>query len=215
MWDLDLQTLHVGSVWKAVSDLLSPVWSRVRDRRLKMTPESWSILLNLVLRPARPCRDTKRRSKGLEFESGMIGQAYQGELAALLGIPFLLEFLEAIKKEVLSQRAHISPAVTAAMCLRRRVSPLRAALYMAAQCAGAVAGTALLYGDVSFHHDHNPTLSSSSVPTPLCPKYGLVSIPTPVLLFIPSLIPFTIPIPFLLSHLRAETESESHLAFTI
>ncbi|XP_050669619.1 neurogenic protein big brain [Leptidea sinapis] len=42
--------------------------------------------------------------------------------------------------------AHINPAVSAALCVRRRVSLLRAALYVAAQCGGAIAGAAAIYG---------------------------------------------------------------------
>ncbi|XP_063548258.1 neurogenic protein big brain isoform X1 [Cydia strobilella] len=42
--------------------------------------------------------------------------------------------------------AHINPAVSAALCVRRRVSPLRAILYVAAQCGGAIAGAAASLG---------------------------------------------------------------------
>ncbi|KAL4716857.1 hypothetical protein ACJJTC_012668 [Scirpophaga incertulas] len=42
--------------------------------------------------------------------------------------------------------AHVSPGVSVAQCVRRRVSPLRAALYVAAQCGGAIAGAAAVYG---------------------------------------------------------------------
>ncbi|CAG4977362.1 unnamed protein product [Parnassius apollo] len=42
--------------------------------------------------------------------------------------------------------AHVNPAVSVALCIRRRVSPLRTALYVAAQCGGAVAGAAAIYG---------------------------------------------------------------------
>ncbi|KAI5645046.1 major intrinsic protein domain-containing protein [Phthorimaea operculella] len=45
--------------------------------------------------------------------------------------------------------AHVNPAVSAALCVRRRVSPLRFALYVAAQCGGAIAGAAAIYGRVS------------------------------------------------------------------
>lgn len=42
--------------------------------------------------------------------------------------------------------AHVNPALTLAMLCTRRVSALRAALYLLAQCGGAIAGAALLYG---------------------------------------------------------------------
>jgi aquaporin-4 len=43
---------------------------------------------------------------------------------------------------------HINPAVTIAFLLTRKISLLRAVLYMAFQCSGAVAGAALLYAVV-------------------------------------------------------------------
>lgn len=42
--------------------------------------------------------------------------------------------------------AHINPAVTFASCIIRALSPLRAAMYITAQCGGGIAGAALLYG---------------------------------------------------------------------
>lgn len=44
--------------------------------------------------------------------------------------------------------AHVNPAVTLAMAVVRNVSPLRAAMYITAQCGGGIAGAALLYGYV-------------------------------------------------------------------
>ena len=42
--------------------------------------------------------------------------------------------------------AHANPAVTCAMLMVRAVSPLRAVLYVCAQCGGAIAGAALVLG---------------------------------------------------------------------
>ncbi|KAH7937083.1 hypothetical protein HPB49_007840 [Dermacentor silvarum] len=42
--------------------------------------------------------------------------------------------------------AHMNPAVTLATFATRKVSPLRTLLYVTAQCGGAIAGAALLYG---------------------------------------------------------------------
>lgn len=42
--------------------------------------------------------------------------------------------------------AHINPAVTFGMAIIGAVSPLRAAMYITAQCGGGIAGAALLYG---------------------------------------------------------------------
>ncbi|KAK2588511.1 hypothetical protein KPH14_001087 [Odynerus spinipes] len=42
--------------------------------------------------------------------------------------------------------AHVNPAVSMSFSLCRRISPLRAALYIAAQCGGGIAGAAMLYG---------------------------------------------------------------------
>ncbi|EAT43849.1 AAEL004741-PA [Aedes aegypti] len=42
--------------------------------------------------------------------------------------------------------AHINPAVTISLAITRMISPLRAILYMIAQCGGSIAGAALLYG---------------------------------------------------------------------
>lgn len=40
----------------------------------------------------------------------------------------------------------MNPAVTLALVLTRQVTPLRAALFVAAHCGGGIAGAALLYG---------------------------------------------------------------------
>ncbi|XP_049548318.1 neurogenic protein big brain-like [Anopheles darlingi] len=42
--------------------------------------------------------------------------------------------------------AHINPAVTMALAVTRKISPLRAFLYITAQCGGSIAGAAMLYG---------------------------------------------------------------------
>uniref|UniRef100_T1JPH8 Aquaporin n=1 Tax=Strigamia maritima TaxID=126957 RepID=T1JPH8_STRMM len=42
--------------------------------------------------------------------------------------------------------SHVNPAVTVAMLITRKVSPLGALLYITAQCGGAIAGCALLFG---------------------------------------------------------------------
>lgn len=41
---------------------------------------------------------------------------------------------------------HANPALTLSMLITRRVTPLRALLYATAQCGGAIAGAALIYG---------------------------------------------------------------------
>ncbi|KYN08869.1 PREDICTED: neurogenic protein big brain [Trachymyrmex cornetzi] len=41
---------------------------------------------------------------------------------------------------------HVNPAVSVSFALCRRISPLRAVLYVAAQCGGGIAGAAMLYG---------------------------------------------------------------------
>lgn len=42
--------------------------------------------------------------------------------------------------------AHVNPAVTVAMLVTRNITPLRALMFVTAQCGGAIAGAALLYG---------------------------------------------------------------------
>ena len=42
--------------------------------------------------------------------------------------------------------AHVNPAVSLAMAVTKKISPLRACLFVIAQCGGGVAGAALLYG---------------------------------------------------------------------
>ncbi|XP_066595539.1 neurogenic protein big brain-like [Prorops nasuta] len=41
---------------------------------------------------------------------------------------------------------HVNPAVSVSFAMSRRISALRAALYVAAQCGGGIAGAAMLYG---------------------------------------------------------------------
>ncbi|TGZ36212.1 Neurogenic protein big brain [Temnothorax longispinosus] len=43
---------------------------------------------------------------------------------------------------------HVNPAVSVSFALCRRISPLRAVLYIAAQCGGGIAGAAMLYGRI-------------------------------------------------------------------
>ncbi|XP_077540188.1 lens fiber major intrinsic protein-like [Haemaphysalis longicornis] len=57
--------------------------------------------------------------------------------------------------------AHMNPAVTLAAFATRRVSPLRALLYVTAQCGGGIAGAALLYGVTL--PGHQSSLGSSRV----------------------------------------------------
>ena len=54
---------------------------------------------------------------------------------------------------------HANPAVTLGMMLAKSVSPLRAILYMCAQCGGGVAGAALVFGVQGRIND--PTLSAA------------------------------------------------------
>ncbi|RWS21880.1 neurogenic protein big brain-like protein [Leptotrombidium deliense] len=42
--------------------------------------------------------------------------------------------------------AHVNPSVTFSLLITRKITPLRAALYVIAQCGGSIAGAALLYG---------------------------------------------------------------------
>lgn len=42
--------------------------------------------------------------------------------------------------------AHVNPAFTFAMLITQKITPLRTFLYITAQCGGAIAGAALLYG---------------------------------------------------------------------
>lgn len=42
--------------------------------------------------------------------------------------------------------AHVNPAVTCAFLVTSKITPLRALLYVVAQCGGSIAGAALLYG---------------------------------------------------------------------
>lgn len=42
--------------------------------------------------------------------------------------------------------AHVNPAVSLAMLVTKRISLIRAVMFVLAQCGGAVAGAAFLYG---------------------------------------------------------------------
>ncbi|GFT35580.1 neurogenic protein big brain [Nephila pilipes] len=63
--------------------------------------------------------------------------------------------------------AHVNPAFTFAMLVIQRVTPLRAFLYITAQCGGAIAGAALLYGvtvpGIGFRENMGCTLVSDSL----------------------------------------------------
>lgn len=47
---------------------------------------------------------------------------------------------------VLFTGAHINPAVSIAFAATKKISPLRAGMFVLAQCGGGIAGAALLYG---------------------------------------------------------------------
>lgn len=51
-----------------------------------------------------------------------------------------------LKWKYFSLGAHINPSITLGMAVIRAISPLRAAMYITAQCGGGIAGAALLYG---------------------------------------------------------------------
>lgn len=47
---------------------------------------------------------------------------------------------------------HINPALTTAMLITRRISPVRAVMFIAAQCGGAVGGAAIIYRYKQYLH---------------------------------------------------------------
>jgi glycerol uptake facilitator-like aquaporin len=48
--------------------------------------------------------------------------------------------------EIFVSGAHVNPAVTIAMGLTKNISFLRTNMFVVAQCGGAIAGAAFLYG---------------------------------------------------------------------
>ncbi|GLG96440.1 Neurogenic protein big brain [Gryllus bimaculatus] len=64
--------------------------------------------------------------------------------------------------------AHLNPAVTAALAVARRVTPLRALMFAVAQCGGGIAGAALLYG-VTLPHQQAALMAVATLPTHLSP----------------------------------------------
>merc|ERR1719384_2793725 len=70
---------------------------------------------------------------------------------------------------------HFNPAVTIAMMITKRVSMLRAALYVCAQCGGAIAGAALVYG-IYGARDQFPSVAVSN--------FGLEFILTFIVVFV-------------------------------
>lgn len=49
------------------------------------------------------------------------------------------------KKWFIFAGGHINPALSTAMLITRRISPIRAVMFIAAQCGGAVGGAAIIY----------------------------------------------------------------------
>lgn len=79
---------------------------------------------------------------------------------------------------------HVNPAVTVALACARRVSPLRAAMYILAQLGGGIAGAALLYGATSsgYNTDLGATVPRLGV-SPL-QAFGLEFLLTFVVVFV-------------------------------
>ncbi|XP_013786741.1 neurogenic protein big brain-like, partial [Limulus polyphemus] len=79
--------------------------------------------------------------------------------------------------------AHVNPAVTFTMFVTRKISSLRASLYAVAQCGGAIAGAALLYGVTI--PGHQGTLGSTLVHDDLGPwqAFGIEFVLTFVVVF--------------------------------
>ncbi|XP_068212947.1 neurogenic protein big brain-like isoform X1 [Palaemon carinicauda] len=65
---------------------------------------------------------------------------------------------------------HVNPAVTVTLAVTRRVSPLRAAMFILAQLGGGIAGAALLYGTTS---GYTGDLGATMVSQAITPWQGL------------------------------------------
>ncbi|XP_043284211.1 neurogenic protein big brain [Venturia canescens] len=89
---------------------------------------------------------------------------------------------------------HVNPAVSVSFALSRRISPLRAALYIAAQCGGGIAGAAMLYG-----------VTVSATATQVMPTSGRLGGPIEKLLVETALSVFIV-----LAHLASDL-SRNHL----
>ena len=82
---------------------------------------------------------TDEVAKGSTPEEKDANRVYSALAAGLAALVLTLAFARV-------SGAHMNPAVTLAMTLIRQISPLRSILYMAAQCGGGIAGTALVKG---------------------------------------------------------------------
>jgi aquaporin PIP len=83
----------------------------------------------------------------------VIGHKREIDAAGVLGIALALGGMTSVLVYCTAgiSGSHFNPAVTFALLVARKVSLPRALLYMAAQCLGAICGTALV--SVSINHD--------------------------------------------------------------
>ncbi|EZA50845.1 Neurogenic protein big brain [Ooceraea biroi] len=88
---------------------------------------------------------------GLVVAGAAAASAVSGSGLSVLATAVASGFAIAAISLIFSHRSggHVNPAVSVAFALCRRISPLRAVLYIAAQCGGGIAGAAMLYGVAS------------------------------------------------------------------
>ncbi|XP_069704193.1 neurogenic protein big brain-like isoform X2 [Periplaneta americana] len=81
--------------------------------------------------------------------------------------------------------AHVNPAVTVAMAVTRNITPLRALMFVTAQCGGGIAGAALLYGVTTPGYMGNLSATVSHLPVHLnaWERFGVEFILTFIVVF--------------------------------
>ncbi|XP_034938556.1 neurogenic protein big brain [Chelonus insularis] len=135
---------HIVSLLTKIAALQESTKDRPESRRASMSTEARS--LELWRAVAVECFATFLFSLvvlGAAASSNVYGSGLS-VLATAIASGFAIAAIYLIFGHI--SGGHVNPAVSLSYVFSRKISPLRSALYVAAQCGGGIAGAAMLYG---------------------------------------------------------------------
>ncbi|KAK0161577.1 hypothetical protein PV327_010034 [Microctonus hyperodae] len=152
---------HIVSLLTKLASLQKHTQERPENRRILMSTEARS--LELWKAVAVECFATFLFSLlvlGAAASSNVYGSGLS-VLATAIASGFAISAIYLIFGHI--SGGHVNPAVSISFALSKKISPLRAALYLAAQCGGGIAGAAMLYGVIGTQAMPSSTRSGIAV----------------------------------------------------